>query len=109
MKTLIVITLEVEGTHNWPQCPFEDVAFLKSEHRHMFRIRAEKEVSHEDREIEIILMKRKVTAFLQDKFGTPCKFGSKSCETIARELAEKFGFILVEVLEDGENGALVIQ
>lgn len=103
----VVVNIEIEGLHKWENCPFEDVAFLRDKHRHNFRIRCEKKVSHEDRDIEIILLKRKIISYLTNKYGTPAQFGGMSCESIAVELLKNFDLKVCEVLEDGENGAIV--
>lgn len=106
MKTNIIINLAVEGIHQWNECPFEDVSFLKNPHRHIFHICCKKEVSHLDRDIEIIRFKRKILTFLKDRYNG--FFGPMSCEMIAATLIEKFNLIYCSVLEDGENGAEII-
>ena len=54
MKKQIVVKLQVEGLHQWQDCPIEDVSFLRDRHRHIFHIEVRKKVSHNDRDIEII-------------------------------------------------------
>lgn len=103
MKTAIVVTFQVEGTHRWPECPFEDVAFLREKHRHIFHVRATKQVTHSDRQVEIIRLKRSMLMYA-DKFGGD--FGRASCEDMAEHLVEKFDLITCQVLEDNENGAV---
>lgn len=73
----------------------------------MFHIRCRKAVDHENRDIEIILLKREITAKLRKGYGQPCNFGAMSCETIARILVVEYNLTTCEVLEDGENGAIV--
>lgn len=115
-KTTVIMKFQIEGTHNWPTCPFEEVAFLRVEHRHMFHFTAEKIVTHTDRDVEIIMLKREMKQYLGDKYAVVfkeengqyyCKFGRMSCEELAAELATKFDLESCEVLEDGENGAKV--
>lgn len=127
-KTNIVVTLEVEGIHNWPQAKDvePDVDYLSNIHRHQFYIKAKKTVNHDDRDIEIILLKRSIKDYLLQKYGgfsfrdslngekqafmrADHDFGSMSCEMLAREIANVFGLEYCEVLEDGENGAEVIK
>ena len=103
----VIISLEIEGTHCWPECPFEDVAFLRDAHRHIFTICATKEVTHDDRDVEIILLKRKVESWIQAKYGKPASFGTMSCEQIGKALLEHFDLSSCEVLEDNENGAKI--
>lgn len=107
MKTRIIVNLALEGTHCWPSCHIAEVDFLRNTHRHMFHICCKKEVSHLDRDIEIIRYKRRIAEHLTKKYGTPayCDFGAMSCEMIAEELMRTFSLSYCSVLEDGENGA----
>lgn len=109
-KTSIVVTLQVEGVHHWPECPLEEVIFLRYKHRHLFYIRLVKEVTHNDRDIEIIMLKHRIQYFLS-RYKTEKSpihdFGRMSCEDIAEKLLHNFQASEVEVLEDGENGAIV--
>ena len=111
MKTEVYCTLQVEGTHNWPGCPFEEVAYLRDPHRHMFHVKAYKEVFHDDRDVEFIMLKHEITTYLHQMYFDPMKhllvFGSQSCEMIGNELLERFELSRVEVSEDNENGAIV--
>lgn len=114
MKIFIIVNLQVEGTHNWPECPIEEVSFLKHRHRHIFHITCKKEVSHNDRQIEIIRLKRQIEYHLRKSFGEGelsaegCFFGRMSCEDIALHLLNKFNLYSCTVLEDNENGAQII-
>jgi hypothetical protein len=105
MQTNIIVTLQIEGTHNWPECPFEEVSFLRHPHRHTFFITCKKKVFHSDRDIEIIMLKRSILKHLYDNFKG--KFGSLSCEMIAEHLLNEFELNYCSVLEDNENGAEV--
>jgi len=109
--TRIIVTLQVEGIHFWPGCDIPEVNFLKYPHRHIFHIRAEKEVLHDDRDIEIIMYKRQIEAYIKEKYYKPearcAYFGQKSCEQLAREIMEKFQASKVSVMEDNENGAII--
>ena len=105
--TEIVVTLSFEGIHCWPECPFEEVAFLRSPHRHIFTVQALAEVRHSDRDIEIIMLKRSIQRYLRETYGDPCQLGRMSCEMLAGVLADQFGLSSCTVLEDGENGAKV--
>ena len=123
MKTKIVVKFSVEGIHAWPGIVedkelTERVGFLQYPHRHQFYFRAEKVVSHDDRDIEIIDLKRAIIHYLVKKYGvgpTPsmdsysshCDFGSLSCEMLGKELVQVFDLSKCEVLEDDENGAVV--
>ena len=105
LRKEIVIKLEIEGIHRWDTCNIPDVMFLKYPHRHIFHITMTKKVSHNDRDIEIIMLKREVLNYLQIKYNND--FENKSCEDIAEELLTKFDATSVMVLEDNENGGLV--
>lgn len=109
MTKYIVVKLVVEGIHCWPECPIEEVKFLREPHRHLFHIRASKEVSHNDRDIEIIKLKRDIRAYLWETYGDgrQCQFDRMSCEDLAEEILKEFNCEVVEVLEDNENGAIV--
>lgn len=103
IKSAVVVKLQVEGTHCWPDCPIEDVSFLRNPHRHMFHVKATKEVTHDDRDVEIIMLKRAIEHHLKNGYNG--EFHSMSCEMIARDLIVTFDLLNCEVLEDGENGA----
>lgn len=109
MKRNIIVKLEFESVHSWPECPFPEVEFLQYPHRHNFHILCKKEVKHNDREIEIIILKREILSYLD--FHYPIKFGMgrKSCEDLAQELFLQFGLNYCSVLEDNENGAEVYE
>lgn len=107
MKIAVVINFEFEGIHCWPACTLTQVMFLQHAHRHIFHVRCEKEVSHCDRDEEIILLKRSAQAYIAERFPNR-DLGSLSCEMIAEELLKKFNLSSCEVLEDGENGARVV-
>lgn len=107
----VFCTLQVEATHNWPECPFDEVDFLRVPHRHIFHIKAYKTVTHSDRDVEFIMLKRQISHWFYCTYyvakSNIHEFGSKSCEMIAKELIEKFDLCCCEVNEDGENGAIV--
>jgi len=111
MKRNIIVKLQVEGIHCWPECPIEEVSFLRNPHRHIFHIECKKEVFHNDRDIEIIQLKRQIGFYLYSQYGNNHQvhqFNSMSCEMIAQELVEKFNLNYCKVLEDNENGAEII-
>lgn len=106
-KTFVYCTLQFEAIHCWPACPLEEVSFLRVPHRHMFHIKAAKEVSHSDRDVEFIVLKRDIQEHLDSMFPDR-NLGSRSCEMLAQELIDEFGLTSCEVSEDGENGAFVM-
>lgn len=122
MKTNVIVNLQVEGIHQWTDIrerykdypELANVHFLEHPHRHMFHIEAKKRVSHDDRDIEIILLKRGIQEYISINYGTAMlkgevhNFNDMSCEMIAADLVEAFGLNYCKVLEDGENGAEVV-
>lgn len=121
-KEEVFCTLQIEGTHNWPGCPFDEVAYLRDTHRHLFGIKAYKLVTHSDRDVEFIMLKHQIEQYIKGTYriwtfageghstpmnGGVCQFGAKSCEMLAKELIKEFGLTRCEVDEDGENGAIV--
>lgn len=107
----IVIKIQIEGLHHWPECPIPEVSYLKDLHRHVFHMTCKKMVTHSDRDIEIIQFKHNILEYLNKKYWNDnhrcLLFGRMSCEDIAQELYDKFEMNYCEVLEDGENGAEV--
>lgn len=107
----IVVKLQVEGLHYWKGCDIKEVDYLKDLHRHTFYIRIEKEVTHNDRDIEIIKFKREIITLLENEYWDSSynciNFEGMSCEHIAQWLQKQFELDLVEVLEDNENGAII--
>ena len=111
MSMEVFCTLQVEGTHNWPGCPHDEVAYLRDLHRHVFYIKAFKRVYHSDRDTEFIMLKHEISEYFRrtylDLDTHLCKFGAKSCEMIAIELIKEFNLTRCEVSEDNENGSIV--
>lgn len=111
IATEVYCTLQVEATHNWPACPFDEVEYLRFPHRHVFYIKAFKPVYHDDRDVEFIMLKHELQNYFRTKYYDFEKnihvFGHKSCEMLGRELIEKFGLSRVDVSEDNENGAII--
>lgn len=104
--TVVYCTVFFEGIHCWPTCPFEEVKYLRDPHRHIFHIKAFKQVFHDDRDVEFIMLKHKVEDYLKVTFPQG-QMGATSCEMLGRDLMEQFDLIEVDVSEDGENGAFI--
>lgn len=109
-KNFIVVNLVVEGVHQWKDCNIPMVDYLTNLHRHNFYIKVIKQVSHDDRDIEIIRFKKHILNFLKKEFWNIelqlMDFVFLSCEQIANLILEEFQAVSVEVLEDNENGAI---
>lgn len=118
LKRAITIRTQFEGIHCWPEAP-EEVKFLRDPHRHIFQIRANVEVDHNDRDVEFIMLKHRVdnwlkTMYSQTSEGSVWQMGRMSCEQVAEEainVIQQFvgvhRTVTVFVSEDGENEAMV--
>ena len=108
MKKFIEVTWQFEGLHCWPSAP-DEVAFLRSPHRHIFHCRARLEVFHQDREVEFILLKRNMESRTLEWLRNE----SDSCEHMATRILE---YLMIRypsrrawvwVSEDQENSAMI--
>lgn len=114
MRCFVISSIQFEATHHWPgvldsQIPgIEEVGYLRHPHRHLFHIKAVKEVFHNDREVEIIVLKHQIEKQLLEWYPNR-DLGPTSCEALAERILKAFDLQKCEVLEDGENGAVVIQ
>lgn len=109
-RKFVIVKFQIEGTHFWDTCNIAEVNYLAAEHRHVFHITAKKEVSHDDREIEIIRLKHDLQKYMEIYYCRDKRLhrlGATSCETLASILLKEFQLDYCEVLEDGENGAEV--
>ena len=112
----IIVKFDLEGYHKWPKAP-EQYKRLESEHGHIFHFEVEIPVEHFDRFIEILEARRILRKDLLGSYGTggmreePCNFGGKSCEHLAKFLADtvsnvwKVDALRVVVMEDEFVGA----
>lgn len=104
-------TIKREGFHFWPDAP-DEVAFLRSVHRHLFHITAEVEVDHNNRDVEFFILQRTIASALPLLDATWQVFdstgGPSSCEKMAEAIArflvgKQYNVVMVEVSEDGES------
>lgn len=119
MRTIFV-RFQKEGIHCYPAAATDpalatgdeyDVSFLGSPHRHIFHFEVTIQVFHNDRDIEFIQFKR----WLENLYaGGTLELNYKSCEMISDELYDQIAArypdrnIVINVSEDGENGAVII-
>lgn len=109
MKRSIIVRTSFEGMHQYKDAP-EEVKFLRDLHRHIFYIEAEMEVSHNDRELEFIMVKRGIEKFIKDDIlfsdGVSCE---QMAEAIIKYLIYRYGErqMIVGVYEDNENGGKI--
>lgn len=116
--TTVWVTHRFVGHHNWPDAP-PHRAYLRDQHRHVFHVRVEVPVTHDDRDIEFHDLLSAVEAACM-LLGTARNhtdpavvfLDSMSCEQIAVNIAhtvrnrwDHVAFVSCEVSEDGENGA----
>ncbi len=109
MKVNVIIKTEFEAVHCWPDCPLEAVSFLRNKHRHIFKVTCKAGVTHTNRDIEFIMLKRAVEQYLRSTYDKK-DIGGMSCEMICKDLLDAFpvlNYVCVE--EDGENGAEVVR
>jgi hypothetical protein len=114
----IFVTFEKEGIHCYPEAGTnpalatggdDDVSFLSHPHRHIFKFKVQIEVFNDDRDLEFIQLKRQCEKWLGD--GT-MNMNRKSCEMLADDLHSLLTNkwpnrnMIIEVSEDGENGAI---
>ena len=109
-QTFVYITDTVQFFHKYENAP-DEVAFLRNLHRHLAHYKVSIEVFHDDREIEFIMLKNKLSGFTHNTdHDLNC-----SCEQFAEQLLEWVQFyygkhrdVKIEVNEDGENGVELI-
>lgn len=122
-KRWIKVKTEFRGIHSWPECPYDEVAFLRDPHRHTFKVEVKVAVGHHDREVEFFMFQHDVDFainelyFFEDKTQEatyrnpqPTCLGRKSCEEIAEDiynaLSKKYNReMVISVSEDGEVAA----
>lgn len=106
IRSEVYCTVVFEGIHCWPECPFEEVKYLRDPHRHLFYIKAYKTVHHDDRDVEFIMLKHQIENYMHATYPGG-QLGRKSCEMLAEELIRKFDLVACDVSEDNENGAYI--
>lgn len=112
----VFITFDFVGFHRWPEAP-DEVDYLRVRHRHLFKVRVDVSVEHQDRAIEYHMLKRSIKSWRMlpvENHAGEYEFGSMSCEAIASTLLQNLQtyypdrpYYRVEVSEDGENGSVV--
>jgi len=83
--------------------------YLADRHRHLFHVRVEVPVMHDERDVEF----HELRDYAEMWWPRDGELGSMSCESIARDIAGHvlqnwpLPWIQVSVSEDGEAGAVV--
>ena len=106
MLIKVFATFTFAGFHQWPGAP-DDCAYLRFPHRHLFHVRIEKRVNHDDRDIEFITLKEAGEATVNQVKADGTDTSTWSCERWAIYLMMKLDLEKCEVSEDNENGASV--
>lgn len=107
MQKYVLTYNEITGFHFYPDAPVF-CAYLRHEHRHVFIVRCEFEVSHCEREIEINQRQLDIENKLYTTFGKSAYFAARSCESIASWIVEQYpDCVSCTVLEDGYGGAKI--
>lgn len=107
-NTTIDVSYEIEGFHKWEAAPPKR-AYLRNLHRHLFKVRVEMSVRHDDREVEF----HDLLDFCQCSSDTFLLSELNSCEHHCENLITKLEqqylerLISVSISEDGECGATV--
>ena len=93
------------------------MSHLRERHRHVFEVTVWAKQTHDNRDLEYIMLKRDLERWAEEDLGDgsePIELGEMSCEMVAKELIQylrdeydEVRAYKAEVLEDGENGALV--
>mgnify|MGYP000850604615 FL=1 len=107
----IFITTQFEGIHHYTDAP-EEVSFLRYPHRHQFHVKAIIEVHHNERDLEFIMVKRKIDKFISDNIqlsdnNSSCEVMAEKIYTYLKNTIALNRKVVVEVNEDGENGAIL--
>jgi len=109
-QAFVYITDTMEFLHCYEDAPNE-VAYLRSLHRHLAHYKVSIEVFSDDREIEFIILKHKIKDYMVNLHTDR----NCSCEALARMLLSfiqstygKDRDIKIEVNEDNENGVELV-
>jgi hypothetical protein len=110
----IWVTFQKAGFHKYPAAStdpnLEDVSYLGSRHRHLFKFKVQIEIFHNDREIEFHQFLNFCESLYQDKH---LEIDYKSVEMISDDLYDAIASrypnrsVIIEVSEDGECGCVI--
>ena len=113
IRQFVEIITDFQGIHNWPECPFEEVSFLKFPHRHKITVTVKIETT-KDRQIEFFMLKDNVDDIIDKLFGKKRTkiLGRKSMEEISTKILEQIKkkhdcYIEVKSCEDGQATGIV--
>lgn len=116
-KTFVYCTFQQEGYHCYPEADKlpstatgdeYDVSHLALRHFHYFNFKVHVEVSHENRDIEFIQLRRKIMNLYKEG---QLELNHKSCEMMSDDLWETLSewyphsAIKIDISEEGINGS----
>lgn len=114
LSRYIEVTGQYDGFHKYEDAP-DEVAFLRHNHRHLFKWKATIQVFHEDRELEFFMVLAKINQmiipFVQVHKGGNLGSCEMQAEFILDGLKNTYKdnrYYKVEVSEDGENTGIVV-
>ena len=112
-KSYITVGVEVPGMHYYPE---STRPYLKTPHRHDFKIFVTIEVTDPNRQFEFYDVQDNIIAALNELYGKPThsayNFGTRSCEHIAKDLCDEllalYPVSAVKVAEDDYNSSTLV-
>lgn len=108
VSTQIWVRFQRKGFHHFPGAP-DQVKYLESRHRHIFKFEVGIDVFHDDREIEFHMFQTE----LEELYNGTLEIDNKSCEMLAQDICSYISSkysgrnFYVDVSEDGECGARI--
>lgn len=107
IRTFVEIKTNFEAIHNWPECPYEDVSYLRYPHRHKIYITVKIETTA-DRQIEFFMLKNEVDQIIDNLYTEKRlkQLGRKSMEEISSDIIKQLRMIYkcsIEVSASEDN------
>lgn len=114
-KAYVWVTAQFETVHRDPQAPAH-TGYQRSHHRHIMRVRLEKQVAPDEPATDRIVLKHQlegtIVKCLQIPGENPAEGAAHqlwSCQDWAQKLIEVMDADRVEVSEDGELGSVIVR
>jgi len=111
-STMVVCTVKAPVLHKHTDSKLKGFEYLTETHRHVFHIEVRKESFRGDEIAEGIIIKNELGAFLVNKFKSEngnLLLGVVGAEDLAGMLLIEFELDYCKVMEDGENGIVIIK
>lgn len=110
----IIVKNKFEGYHLWRDAP-EEVAFLRSPHRHLFYVETRIRVKEDDRELEFFMVQHRINQIIKEEMPLTLESAQLglSCEMMAKKILGRLRWLYPNrpisclITEDDENGAIV--